>query len=176
MGDDKMNKFIPDMYQKNIYSINYDKLRKKGIKVLLFDLDNTIIERHNYELSSKLKELFKELNKFFVIYIISNSLNYDKLKKISKTLHIAYIGGSMKPFKRGYKKINFKNIKKNEMAMIGDQLLTDILGAKRMGYFTILTDPIEEDNELILTKFNRLIENSILKNKKCKLERGHYYD
>ena len=171
-----MDKFVPDMYQKNIYSINYEKLKNQGIKVLLFDLDNTIIERHNYELPLKLKELFKELNKYFMIYIISNSFNYEKLEKISKTLHIAYIGGSMKPFKRGYKKINFKNIKKRQMAMIGDQLLTDILGAKKMGYYTILTDPIKEDDELIFTKFNRLIENAILKNKKCQLERGHYYD
>ena len=100
-----MDKFVPDMYQKNIYSINYEKLKNQGIKVLLFDLDNTIIERHNYELPLKLKELFKELNKYFMIYIISNSFNYEKLEKISKTLHIAYIGGSMKPFKRGYKNI-----------------------------------------------------------------------
>lgn len=171
-----MKNFIPDMYQKNISSINYEKLKKRGIKVLLFDLDNTIIERDNYKLSAQTKNLFLKLNKDFMIYIISNSFNFEKLENISKKLNISYIGGSMKPLSKGYKKLKFKSIKNNQIAMIGDQLLTDVWGAKRMGYMAILTDPIKEEKDMILTKINRFIEKLIFNNKNNSLERGHYYD
>ena len=171
-----MSKFIPDMYQKSIYLVDYKKLKDKGIKVLLFDLDNTIIERDNYDLSSKAINFFDRLNKDFIIYIISNSLNFDKLNDISKKLGVSYIGGSMKPLARGYKKLKFKSIKNHQIAMIGDQLLTDVWGAKRMGYFAILIDPIKEEKELIFTKINRFIEKLIFNNENNNLERGKYYD
>lgn len=82
----------------------------------------------------------------------------------------------MKPLSKGYKKLKFKSIKNNQIAMIGDQLLTDVWGAKRMGYMAILTDPIKEEKDMILTKINRFIEKLIFNNKNNSLERGHYYD
>ena len=38
-----LEKFVPDIYQKSIYDINYDTLKKRGIKCLIFDLDNTLV-------------------------------------------------------------------------------------------------------------------------------------
>ena len=57
--------------------------------------------------------------------------------------------------------------------MIGDQLLTDVLGGNRMNYYTILIDPINY-NEIIFTKINRVFERVILN--MVKVERGEYYD
>ena len=56
-----VEKFIPDIYQKSIYYINYDKLYKKGIRCLLFDLDNTIVPSHTNKPTKRLKKLFDEL-------------------------------------------------------------------------------------------------------------------
>ena len=168
-----MNKFIPDMYKKNIYLIDYKKLKKIGIKVLLFDFDNTLIEKGNYLIDDKTTKLFKELKKQFNIYIVSNSLNKSKLKKISGILNVPYIKDSRKPFKKGFKKLKLKDIKPEQIAMIGDQVITDVLGSNRMRYFSILIDPINND-EWLLTRINRIIENIILKKNKTK--RGSYYD
>ena len=49
-----MNKFIPNMYKKSIFDIDYNLLKKKKIKVLLFDFDNTIIEKGNHTIEKKL--------------------------------------------------------------------------------------------------------------------------
>ena len=50
-----MEKYIPDIYQKSIYTINYDVLLLRGIKCLLFDLDNTIAPVNIKSPSKKLK-------------------------------------------------------------------------------------------------------------------------
>ena len=168
-----MNMFVPDMYKKDIFSINYKKLKTKGIKVLLFDFDNTLIEKGIYTIKGETVKLFKELKKTFNIYIISNSIHTSKLRKICEELETPYIKGSIKPFKRGFKRLDLNNIKNEEIAMIGDQVLTDVLGGHRMNYYTILIDPIN-NNELLLTKLNRIIENIVLK--KNNLKRGRYYD
>ena len=84
----------------------------------------------------------------------------------------------MKPLPFCFKKIAKKyNIKKESMCMIGDQLITDILGANRFGIYTVLVDPLGE-KDLKITTFNRFIENKKMKKltKLGILERGKYYD
>ena len=120
-----MNYFYPDAYQKSIYTINYDKLKENGIKILLFDFDNTIIEKGNYKTNNKTKELIDLLKKDFTIYVMSNSLNKNKLDKVCGKYGIPYINNSRKPFKSGFKKLKI-NVSNEEIALIGDQLLTDI--------------------------------------------------
>ena len=53
-----LKRFLPDMYQENIFKINYKKLKKQGIKCLLFDLDNTISPAKEVVLENKTKKLF----------------------------------------------------------------------------------------------------------------------
>ena len=65
-----MDLLIPDIYQKSIYSINYKKLKKNGIKCLLFDLDNTLVTYKETVPDSKLKELFAHLEEDFKVIII----------------------------------------------------------------------------------------------------------
>lgn len=170
-----MKRFIPNIYKKSIFEINYKKLKEQNIKVLLFDFDNTIIEKGNIIVNKKTITLFNKLKKDFLIYVVSNSLNTKKLNIVCKKLEIPFIGNSRKPLKKGYKKLKFKGIKNNQIAMIGDQLITDIWGANRMGYISILIDPMT-NNELIWTKITRVLEKIVFKINNKKIERGNYYD
>lgn len=173
-----MNKFLPDMYQQNIYSINYQKLKKNKIKLLIFDFDNTIMDKEETNIDDKLINLFKELKKMFDIIIVSNTFKDEKITNFSNICKINYINKALKPLKKGYKKAKkIYSYKNNEIAMIGDQLLTDIFGAKKMNYFTILVDKIGKD-DMNFTKVNRLIEKFLYKKleKKFEFKRGKYYD
>ena len=105
---------------------------------------------------------------------MSNSLNKNKLDKVCGEYGIPYINNSRKPFKSGFKKLKI-NVSNEEIALIGDQLLTDIWGASRMNYYPVLTDPISE-NELVWTKFNRVLEKLIIKFNKNTIKRGEYYE
>lgn len=172
-----MDRFIPDIYQKNIYEIDYMKLKKKGIKCLLFDLDNTLVPVKSDMPTKKVKELFAYLEMHFKVIIISNS-NRTRLIPFKEGLNVDVAASARKPFKTKYVKImEIYKFKEYEIAAIGDQLLTDISGANRVGITSILINPIG-DYEKFGTKINRFFEKFIYRYLKRKniLIKGEFYD
>ena len=173
-----MDVFVPDMYQKSIFTINYQTLKKRGISCLLFDLDNTICPIHSNEISKKVKDLFAYLEiSGFKVIIISNSPK-DRVKPFKEKLNVDAAHSSVKPLKKKYKKImKMYDFKDTDIAAIGDQLLTDVFGANRMGITSILINPIS-DVDASITKINRIIERKIYQNleKKGFLKKGEYYE
>ncbi len=171
------NRFVPDMYQESIFTINYKKLKKNGIKCLLFDLDNTISPAREVVLSEKVKKLIDKLKKDFKVILFSN--NFPKrVGKFGSYYDVDIACISLKPFSYKYRYILRKyNLNKNEVAAVGDQLLTDIQGGNKMGITTVLVDPISSIDEKE-TWLNRQIEKRIFKTFKEKniLIKGKYYD
>lgn len=171
-----MKKYVPDLYYKNIYEIPYSRLKNKKIKTLLFDLDNTIIPAHEKIVSLKVKNLFQRLKKDgFHIIIFSNSPK-SRLQIFEKSLHVKTNALSFKPSQRGFQKVFQKyHLVCEETAIIGDQILTDILGGNTYGILTILVTPITK-KDFFLTKINRYRENRIMKKlEKMNLwKRGEY--
>ena len=172
-----MEMFVPDMYQQSIYTINYKKLKKKGIKCLLFDLNNTIA---GYEVDypdNKLRELMFEIEKDFKVIILSNS-SKNRVRPFKEKLNIDSAFKARKPFKKKYKKImNVYGFKDSQIAVIGDMLLTDILGGNKMGFTTILVNGISEE-EPFHVRLVRIFERRIIKklNDKGILFKGKYYE
>ena len=172
-----MHKFKPTMYRKNIFEIDYKKLKELGITCLVFDLDNTLGLISEKECPRKTKKLLKELQEDFLILISSNN-TADRLKPYLEDLGIGGVAWSMKPSTRGLRKIkkDYK-LKKKEMVMIGDQMVTDIFAGNRFRIMTILVDPLGE-KDLKITGLNRKIEARIIKHymKRNVFERGKYYE
>lgn len=170
-----MNLYKPTIYSKDIYSINYIKLKEQGIKLFLFDIDNTIAKTSEKTPSEKVIKLFKELKKEnFKIIILTNAVPHRALR-FKKSLNVDTYYLSCKPSKRNYLRIIKKyKYKKEEIAAIGDQIYTDIKGANKLGLTSILVDQISY-RESIFTKINRLRENKLI-NKENIIERGKYYD
>ena len=157
-----MDKFVPDLFYQNVYSIDYKKLKKMGIKCLIFDLDNTISSYEVNEPDKKIKELFYNLAKDFKIILLSNNTK-NRVRPFKEKLNVDSSYKSSKPFKKKYQKIlDLYGYKDTEIACIGDQLLTDVLGANKMGFTSILVNPISP-NEPFRTKINRFFERKIIK-------------
>lgn len=173
-----INKFVPDIYQKSIYDIDYKKLKKHGIKCLIFDLDNTITPVNIKNPPKKVKDLMEDLKKMkFKLIIVSNATK-KRVEPFKDILCIDSSYLSLKPLKRKYIKIlKVYKFKENEIACIGDQLLTDIWGANRMGFLSILVNPIGKI-DFALTKLNRALENAIYTRleKKELFKKGKYYE
>lgn len=162
------------MYQKDVLSIPYNKLKSQGIKVLLFDLDNTLIDKNHDYFNDEIKELLNKLKKEFQIFIVSNTLRKKRVKRIAEDYNIRIITGSLKPIGLGIKRIKeLKKYKKEEICMIGDQLMTDVFAARIKGFKSVLVDYQVKDIEKI-TAINRLIEKHYLK--KYNIKRGAYYE
>jgi len=173
-----MEKFVPDIYQKSIYTIDYKKLKKNGIKCLLFDLDNTIAPLNVGVPDRKMKDQIEFLKDMgFKVMLLSNG-SKNRVRPFKEGLNIDSSHSSMKPMKKKYIKVmKIYGFKDTEIACIGDQMLTDILGANRMGLTSILINPVSNE-DIIITKVSRFIENFIFKKlaKKSLLMRGNYYD
>ena len=172
-----MNLFRPDMYKKDIFEIDYQKLKDKGIKCLIFDLDNTLGLLEHERCPAKTKKLLKGLQKDFLILISSNNTK-KRIKPYLKDLGIGGVAFSLKPLTRGLRKIKRNyGLKKKEMVMIGDQIVTDILSGNKFKIMTILVDPLGK-KDLKITGFNRMIENKIINRyeKKEVFKRGKFYE
>ena len=168
-----MSKFKPCMYYKSIFDIKYNLLKDKGIKVLIFDLDNTILLVDEKEPNDKVIELITKLSKDFKIFIASNNYK-ERVRTVGDKLGVHAFYLIRKPSKK-IKKLLLKKctVEMNEVAIIGDQIMTDIYMGNRLGMHTILVDPMGE-KDLKITFFNRVMEKIVLK--RIKVKRGNYYE
>lgn len=173
-----MNYFYPDIYAKNIYQVNYQKLKNQGIKCLIFDLDNTLVPVKAKTVDNQVKALFTSLKEQkFTVILMSNSLK-KRVDIFKKELNIPCFYFSMKPLKKNYKKILKKyNFDISEIACLGDQIMTDVWGANKMGFTSIFLDKMTKE-DFKWTKLNRVLEQMILKhfNRQNRFTKGAYYE
>ena len=168
-----MGVFRPKSYYKSIFDINYDLLKRKNIKVIIFDLDNTIITVDEELPNDKVKELFNKISNEFKIFIASNNKK-ERVRRIGKYMGVHAFYSVVKPTKKIKKLLlNKYDVKMNEVAIIGDQVVTDIFMGNRLHMYTVLVDPLG-DKDLKITYFNRWLEKRIIKI--IKLKRGEYYE
>lgn len=173
-----MEEYLPDIYQKSIYTIDYSKLLNRGIKCILFDLDNTIVPPDSNEHSQKAKDLFTSLKqKGFKIIIYTNSPKI-RLKGFKAFFGVDGVSNACKPFTGKLRKLlKDYGYAENEVAIIGDQIMTDIKVGNKVGITTILINPIC-NRDFIITKFQRLLERRKIKKLRDHdlFWQGRYYD
>ena len=164
-------KLYPNAYLKNVKEITIDFLNKNNIKALILDVDNTLID-FNKKMLDGIEEWCKNLKKQGIkLFIVSNSNKKTKVEMVAKKLELQYIHFATKPFKRGFRKAAKMLQEKNEnIAVVGDQIFTDVIGANRCKMFSILVEPIEK-KDLLVTKIKRPLENYIIKKYQKSLEK-----
>lgn len=158
-----MGNFYPTYRFKSVETIPYSLIEKNNIKLILLDMDNTIIDRkENY--SKEMKEWADRMIRNDVtLYILSNSPFGKLVKKIATELGMKYYYSARKPSLKGFKYIiNNEKVALDQCLMIGDQLFTDVWGGNRFGIKTVLVRPINA-KERIHTKVKRPFEKMVLK-------------
>lgn len=158
-----MRIFYPDMYVNSLKHINIEQLKEKGIKALIFDLDNTIIPWGSDEMPDETVQWFVNLKKEgFKVCIVSNN-SENRVGQMAGILQIPAIHNAAKPLRRAFRRaVQMMDVKPEETAMVGDQIFTDVLGANRIGLYTILVVPINK-KEFIGTRVNRQLEKLVLR-------------
>jgi HAD superfamily phosphatase (TIGR01668 family) len=160
----KKKYFYPNDYKKNVFDIDFVKLKNSGIENIFIDLDNTLIPYDIHTADERTLLFFNNLHQLgFNVFIISNNKK-DRVKLFSDMVNSRYVYSAQKPFKSGFKralkKIGYPDPK--TVCLIGDQFMTDVLGGKRMGFHVIVVDAIKRKSEKWYTKFNRHLEKRIL--------------
>ncbi len=162
-----LRRTIRNLYPTYIYNkvedIPYSLIEENNIRLIILDMDNTLIDnKHIY--TKSLKKWSKEMKKKGItLYILSNSPFGKVVQKVAKDLGMKYLYNANKPFLKGYIKIQeLTNMKKENIIMVGDQLFTDVWGGNRFGIKTILVKPIKKQ-ETFLSSVKRPLERVILK-------------
>jgi len=173
-----MEKYVADIYQKNIYSINYDSLLSRGIKCLLFDLDNTIASVMERTPNQEVKDLFAELKeKGFKIVIFTNNHKL-RAAPFKNELEVDSFSLVRKPRPEKFLTVmNTYGFNVSETAMIGDSIVDDVAGGNGVGITTILVNPIDK-KEYPFAKIRRWRENKLVKKLRDKdlFTKGRYYE
>ena len=115
------NRFYPNYVFESVEKIPYEVLEKEKIKLIIFDMDNTLVD-NKYTYTEELKEWMQHIkDKGVKLYILSNSPMEKKVKRISNELGIKYIYNAKKPFLKGFKAVvENSKVKKKNVMMIGD--------------------------------------------------------
>lgn len=151
----------PKIYLNNVKEITYELLQENNIKGLILDVDNTLIDYYK-NMPEGVEQWCKDLQKRNIKFCIaSNSNKREKVKGVSEKLGIPYVFFAKKPLKMGLNKAkNIMGLKSEEVAVVGDQIFTDVLGANRCKMFSVLVEPIKE-KDILITIIKRPIENFI---------------
>lgn len=153
----------PNYYCDKVTDITIDLLEQNKIKGLILDVDNTLIDFDRNLLDGAEEWIDKVKKNGIKCIILSNSNKVDKVKKVAETLDINYIYFAKKPLKGGFKKARERlGLESSEIAVVGDQIFTDIIGANRSKMFGILVNPIAK-KDIWITRLKRPLEELVIK-------------
>jgi uncharacterized protein len=154
----------PDRFAPRLHDVLHEDLEAAGIRGLIVDLDNTLLGYRETELAQEhIAWVARAHDRGFQIIMLSNNFS-ERVTSIAAQLNVRCIPNALKPLPFGFMRaMRGLNLHRSQIAVVGDQLFTDVLGAKFCGLYTILTEPIEA-KDLPLTTFFRFFERMMLRN------------
>ncbi len=157
-----LKQFLPNQHVKSILDIQPGVLKEKGIKGVITDLDNTLVEWDRPLATPRVIEWFEKMKQHNIKVTIVSNNDENRVKAFSDPLQIPFVYRARKPLTHAFlRAAKQMDLKKEETVVIGDQLLTDIFGGNRSGFKTILVVPVSQTDGLA-TQFNRFVERRML--------------
>ncbi|MCX7710912.1 MAG: YqeG family HAD IIIA-type phosphatase [Clostridia bacterium] len=166
-----LEKYFPKLLLDKVQDIDLEQLKKRGIKGLLLDIDNTLVP-HGKEADDKAVAWIEKVKASGLKVCIVSNASKKRVIKFNERLKIFAFHRASKPGTKTFlKAIRLMNLKPDETAMVGDQLFTDVYGGNKLNMFTILVKPIDT-NEILFIKFKRIFEKYILSKYKVTIKTG----
>lgn len=156
-----LQRFYPDLYISSTYRIDFEQYYKKGYRGIIFDIDNTLVP-HGAPADERSIKLIRGLQEMgFQILFLSNNKE-PRVKMFNDAVHARYIYKAGKPAKAGYlKAMEMLGTDLQTTLFVGDQLFTDVWGARNTGIFSILVQPIDKREEIQIV-LKRYLERIVL--------------
>lgn len=154
---------IPDAVYESLYMVDLDALAARGIRGLIVDLDNTLVEYGNSAVPIEARDWVRGARaKGFKVCIASNART-GRVRSFAAAFGIPGIANAGKPIRRAFRRaMRLLGTTPSETAVIGDQVFTDVLGGNRMKAYTVLVNPLSK-KELGATRMMRRLERKVLK-------------
>ncbi|GBG97528.1 YqeG family HAD IIIA-type phosphatase [Lactococcus termiticola] len=159
----KIENYKPDYLVEAVYMLDASRLKAEGIHALMVDLDNTLIAWNNPDGTPELLAWLEAMKADGIQVIVVSNNKQARVARAVEKFGVAYVWRAMKPFARGINKaLAIMGEEPGRVAMVGDQLMTDIRASKRAGVKSVLVKPLVE-SDAWNTKFNRWREGRVWK-------------
>ena len=156
-------KYKPTWMIEAIYQITPDQFKEQGIKAVFVDLDNTLIAWNNPDGTPEMRQWLHDLRDAGIPVVVVSNNKYERVKRAVEKFGIEFEAFALKPFTFGINRaLKRFNVQPHEVVMIGDQLMTDIRAAKRVGLKSVLVKPLIRSDS-INTQINRWRERRTMK-------------
>ena len=156
-----LKRFYPDVYMDSAYEIDYEGVYEKGYRGIIFDIDNTLVP-HGAPADVRSIELFKRLGAIGYESLLLSNNKEPRVKSFSEKVGAQYIFKANKPFPKSYKNaMEIMGTTIETTLFVGDQLFTDVWGAKKIGILTYLVKPINPKEEIQIV-LKRYLERIVL--------------
>lgn len=151
----------PDAWVASTYDIPFEKLYKKGYRAVIFDIDNTLVP-HGAPADERAEAFFKRLDAIGFRYALISNNKGPRVEQFNKNIHAYTVCNAHKPSVENYvKAMALMDVEKEQCLFVGDQIFTDILGARRAEIYSILVQPIHPKEEIQIV-FKRKLEKIVL--------------
>lgn len=153
--------FYPDERSTSTYAIDFSKFYHQGYRGIIFDIDNTLVP-HGADADKKALQLFRHLKEIGFEYCLLSNNKEERVKQFNRDIQAKYIFNAHKPSRRNYQEaMRLMDTNIENTIFVGDQLFTDVFGAKRMGMKNILVAPIDSKEEIQIV-LKRYLEKIVL--------------
>ena len=150
-----LRRFYPDYRAESVYRMDFRKLYEEGVRGVLFDIDNTLVP-HGAPADGAAAELFEALHKIGMKTCLISNNKPPRILPFAKAVGSAYICDAHKPSRTGYlEAMKRMGTTAADTIFVGDQLFTDVYGAKRAGIPSWLVSPIhpKEEIQIVLKRY-----------------------
>lgn len=155
-----MKNLYADAYMESILELDSDFLKSRSLYGLILDVDNTLVG-HNEPIPDKeIKDKLRTLSESGIKLCVVSNNGYERVKSFCENIGVKYfVPNALKPRLFGYHMaLKEMRLSAKNTAAIGDQVFTDVWGAKRAGCFSILTTPLHRGHEGFFIALKRLFE------------------
>ena len=158
----------PDIKLERVTDITLEILKKYNLTALILDVDNTLSTHHGQILTDGLAEWLVYMQENGINLMVLSNSKEARVKPFAEKIGLNYISLGLKPLPSGFlSAIKALGIKRKNIAIVGDQIFTDVLGGNIVGLKTILLTPIKLETTWGF-RFKRKIERLVFKIYKIK--------
>lgn len=155
--------FRPTWLVESIYQITPEDLHRQGIGGIVTDLDNTLLPWHVLDATPELIAWVQTLNQGGIKVMILSNNHTERVRRVAQQMNVPFFASALKPLRRGIRSLLVQaELGADEVVLVGDQLLTDIFSANRMGIKSALVKPVT-DTDNAFSKVNRCVERRMIK-------------
>lgn len=137
------NWLVPDAFFQQLTEISPEFFQSRGIKAVLLDLDNTLLPWAEGVFPRETLNWIEEMKAAGLLLCLVSNNKPQRVARLAGELGIPGISQAVKPRRKGFRQaLRLLQVKPGETAVVGDQIMTDVLGGNRAGLFTVLVNPL----------------------------------